>query len=59
VWRAEGGLAEMVDEGLQRLVLFLSDTEEREGCGLMWTATGEVSSEHVREGVKAVNGVWR
>jgi len=25
----------------------------------MWTAAGEISSEHVGEGVKAVNGIWR
>jgi len=25
----------------------------------MWAATGEVSGEHVGEGVEAVNGVWR
>jgi len=59
VWRAEGGLAETVGEGLQRLVLFLSDAEEREGCSLRWTVASEVSSEHVGEAVKAVNGVWR
>ena len=54
----EGGLVEAVDGGLQRLVLFLSDTEEREGCGLMWAAASEVSSEHVGEGVEAVDEVW-
>ena len=31
VWCADGGLAEVVDEGTQRLILFLSDDEEREG----------------------------
>jgi len=58
VWCVEGGLVEAVDGGLQRLVLFLSDTEEREGCGLMWAAASEVSSEHVGEGVEAVDEVW-
>jgi len=58
VWCAEGGLAEAVNESLQRLVLFLSDAEEREGCGLMWAAADEVSSEHVGEGVETVDGVW-
>jgi len=56
---AEGGLAETVDEGPQCLVLVLSDTEERKSCGLMWTAADKVSSEHVEERVKAVDGVWR
>jgi len=56
---AKGGLAETVDEGLQRLVLFLSDVEEREGCGLIWTAVSEMSTKHVGEGVEAVNGKWR
>ena len=56
---AKGGLAEAVYEGPQRLVLILSDAEEREGCGLMWTAAGEMSSEHGGEGVKAVNGIWQ
>ena len=40
-----------------RLILFLSDAKEREGCGLMWTAASEISSEHMGEGVKAVNGI--
>ena len=59
VGRAEGSLPETVDERLQRLILFMYDADEREGCGLMWTDVGEMSSEHVGEAVKAVNGVWR
>ena len=45
VWRPKGGLNKTI--------------EERKGCGLIWMAAGEVSSEHVEGGVKAVNGVWR
>jgi len=58
VWCSEGGLAEAVDEGSQRLVLFLFDAEKRNGCGLMWAAASKVNSEHVGEGVEAVDGVW-
>ena len=58
MWCAEGGLVEAVDEGLQRLVFFMFDAEEREGCGLMWAAVADVSSEHVGGGVEAINGVW-
>ena len=54
----ESGLAEAVYEGPQHLVLFLFDAEEKEGCGLMWAAVSEMSSKHVGEGVKAVNGIW-
>ena len=56
---AESGLAKAVYEGPQRLVLFLSDAKERVGCGLMWATTSEMSSKHVGEGVKAVNGIRR
>jgi len=59
VWRTDGSLVETVDEDPQRLILFLPNAEERKCCGLMWTVAGEVSSEHMGEGVKAFNGVWR
>ena len=58
MWCAEGTLTEAVDQSLERLVLFLSDAKKRDGCNLMQVAAGEVSSEHVGEGVKAVDGVW-
>jgi len=57
VWYEEDGPAKAVDEDSQRLILFLSDVEEREGCGLIWAIAGEVSSEHMGEGVEVVDGV--
>ena len=38
--------------------MFLSDAKKRDGCSLMWAVAGEVSSQHVGEGVKVVDGVW-
>ena len=58
MWCAEGNLTEAIDESQKRLVLFLFDAKKRDGCGLMWAPAGEVSSEHVGEGVEAVGGVW-
>ena len=58
MWCAEGSLTEAVDESPKCLVLFLSNAKKRDGCGLMWAAAGKVSSEHVGEGVKVVDGVW-
>jgi len=57
VWCAKGNLTEAVDESPKRLVLFLSHAKKRDGCSLMWAAIGEVSGKHVREGVKAIDGV--
>jgi len=59
VWCAKGSLTEAVDESPKRLVLFLSDAKKGYGYSLMWAVAGEVSCEHVGEGVKAVDGVWR
>ena len=53
----EGGFTEAIDEGSQRLVLFLSDAKEGKSGGLMWATTSEMGSEHVGEGVKTVYGV--
>ena len=57
MWCSEGRLTETVNESPEHLVLFLFNAKKRYGCGLMWAAVGEVSGEHVEEGVKAVDGV--
>ena len=58
MWCAEGNLTKAVDESSERLILFFSNAKKRDGCSLMWAAAGEVSSEHVGEGVKVIDGVW-
>jgi len=59
VWCVKGSLAEVINESLKHLVLFMSDAKKGDGCSLMWAAASEVSGEHVGEGVEAVDGVWR
>ena len=55
---AEGGFAEVVDESMQHLGLFLYDAKKGYGCDLMWAASSEVGGKHVGEGVEIVDGVW-